>query len=68
LPIWETVKLFEISAGLAGALASSSTRMIFWLGMIAALAILGLGWLCKVVLITRAPFKSFKRAPTMQKN
>ena len=38
------------------ALASSSAPMIFWLVMIAALGILGSGWLFKVVLITRAAF------------
>ena len=36
------------------ALASSSTLVIFWLGVISALAVLGSGWLFKVVLITRA--------------
>jgi len=38
------------------ALASSSARVIFWLGVVAALAALGSGWLFKVVLITRAAY------------
>lgn len=38
------------------ALASSSANVIFWLGVISALAALGSGWLFKVVLITRAAY------------
>jgi phenylacetyl-CoA:acceptor oxidoreductase subunit 2 len=38
------------------ALASSSAHVIFWLGVISALAVLGSGWLFKVVLITRAAY------------
>ena len=38
------------------ALASSSTRVIFWLGVLSGLAALGSGWLFKVVLITRAAY------------
>ncbi len=38
------------------ALASSSTTVVFWLGVISALAVIGSGWLFKVVLITRAAY------------
>lgn len=38
------------------ALASSSTRVVFWLGAISALAAIGSGWLFKLVLITRAAY------------
>jgi phenylacetyl-CoA:acceptor oxidoreductase subunit 2 len=38
------------------ALASSSANVIFWLGVISALAALWSGWLFKIVLITRAAF------------
>jgi len=38
------------------ALASSSVNVIFWLGVISALAAFGSGWLFKVVLITRAAY------------
>jgi phenylacetyl-CoA:acceptor oxidoreductase subunit 2 len=38
------------------ALASSSANVIFWLGVTSALAVLGSGWLFKVVLITRAAY------------
>ena len=38
------------------ALASSSTMVIFWLGVFSAIAALGSGWLFKVVLITRAAY------------
>lgn len=38
------------------ALASSSANLVFWLGVISALATLWSGWLFKVVLITRAAF------------
>lgn len=47
---WATLVLLFI------ALASSSARIVFWLGVIAALAALGSGWLFKVVLITRAAY------------
>ena len=38
------------------ALASSSANVMFWLGVISALATLGSGWLFKMVLITRAAY------------
>jgi len=47
---WATLVLLFI------ALASSSAPVIFWLGVISALAALGSGWLFKVVLITRAAY------------
>jgi len=47
---WLTLVLLFI------ALASSSARVVFWLGVISALAALGSGWLFKAVLITRAAY------------
>ena len=47
---WLTLVLLVI------ALASSSARVVFWLGVISALAALGSGWLFKAVLITRAAY------------
>ena len=47
---WLTLVLLVI------ALASSSARVVFWLGAISALAAFGSGWLFKVVLITRAAY------------
>jgi phenylacetyl-CoA:acceptor oxidoreductase subunit 2 len=47
---WATLVLLLI------ALAWSSTLLMFWLGVVAAFAALGSGWLFKVVLITRAAF------------
>lgn len=38
------------------AFASSSTKVVFWLGVMSALAAIGSGWLFKVVLITRAAY------------
>jgi len=38
------------------ALASSSARVVLWLGVMSALAAIGSGWLFKVVLITRAAY------------
>lgn len=47
---WATLTLLFI------ALASSSAPIVLWLGVVAALATLGSGWLFKVVLITRAAY------------
>jgi phenylacetyl-CoA:acceptor oxidoreductase 26-kDa subunit len=47
------------------ALASSSANMLFWLGVVSALAALGSGWLFKVVLITRAAYNQGYALPRL---